>query len=82
MRHPYGTGVSGVAIAAAAYTLAIRPWQLGWGATEEESTRLLPGDDLIAQARYHRDARDHDSCPCCERVAMDRATRPGTRRLV
>jgi hypothetical protein len=49
MRHPYGAGASGVAIVAAAYTLAIRPWQLGWGATEEESTRLLPGDDLIAE---------------------------------
>jgi hypothetical protein len=49
MRHPCRAGVSGVAIAAAAYTLAIRPWQLGWGATEEESTRLLPSDDLIAK---------------------------------
>jgi hypothetical protein len=49
MRHPYGAGANGVAIVAAAYTLAIRPWQLGWGATKEESTRLLPGDDLIAE---------------------------------
>jgi hypothetical protein len=34
--------------AAAAYLLAVRPWQLRWGATDPESDRRLPGDALIA----------------------------------
>jgi hypothetical protein len=33
--------------AAAIYTLAVRPWQLRWGATEEECGSCLPGDDLV-----------------------------------
>jgi hypothetical protein len=32
---------------AAAYLLAIRRWQLRWGATDEEVDAALPGDDLI-----------------------------------
>jgi hypothetical protein len=39
-----GTAVLG---SAAAYILAIRPWQLGWGATGEERDATLAGDDLI-----------------------------------
>jgi hypothetical protein len=34
--------------AAAAYLLAVRPWQLRWGATDQESDGFLPGDDLVA----------------------------------
>lgn len=34
--------------AAAAYVLAVRPWQLRWGATDQESDGFLPGDALIA----------------------------------
>ena len=33
--------------AAAIYTLAVRPWQLGWGATDDERGSSLAGDDLI-----------------------------------
>jgi hypothetical protein len=29
------------------YTLAIRPWHMRWGATEEECTRPLPGDAIV-----------------------------------
>ena len=32
---------------AAAYLLAVRPWQLRWGATDEERDATLDGDDLI-----------------------------------
>jgi hypothetical protein len=35
--------------AAAAYLLAVRPWQLRWGATGEERAATLAGDDLIAE---------------------------------
>jgi hypothetical protein len=33
---------------AAAYFLVVRPWQLRWGATDEERGATLDGDDLIA----------------------------------
>jgi hypothetical protein len=34
-------------MAAGAYLRCVRPWYLGWGATDEELRRPLPGDDLI-----------------------------------
>jgi hypothetical protein len=34
------------------YTLAVRPWLLRWGATGEETSTPLPGDDLVPQAAY------------------------------
>src|SRR6266536_5588359 len=37
-----------IASAAAAYILAVRPWQLRWGATDEELDATLAGDDLVA----------------------------------
>jgi hypothetical protein len=41
--------VSGIAVgAAAAYLLAVRSWQLRWGATDDELDATLAGDDLIA----------------------------------
>ncbi|HUV87000.1 MAG TPA: hypothetical protein VMX79_07790 [bacterium] len=30
-----------------AYVLVFRPWQLRWGATDEELERAMPGDDLV-----------------------------------
>jgi hypothetical protein len=36
-----------VAAAAVAYAAAVRPWHLTWGATDDEGTAALPGDDLI-----------------------------------
>ena len=33
--------------ALAAYVLALRPWHLGWGATDAELKEPLPGDDLV-----------------------------------
>jgi hypothetical protein len=47
MRRRYVTSVIAVG-AAAAYILAVRPRQLRWGATDQESDQSLPGDDLIA----------------------------------
>lgn len=37
--------------ASIAYVRAVRPWQLTWGATPEEVSRPLPGDDLV-QGKY------------------------------
>jgi hypothetical protein len=50
MRSRYVVGLSATAGAAAAYILAVRPRQLAWGATDEESRGLLPGDELIENA--------------------------------
>jgi len=34
-------------VALVAYLEAIRPWHLRWGATDEETKRPLPGDDMV-----------------------------------
>jgi hypothetical protein len=36
----------------AIYLLAIRPSQLHWGATAEETTRSMPGDDLVSSPSF------------------------------
>jgi hypothetical protein len=38
-------GATGTAVVA--YLLVFRPWQLRWGATDEELARPMPGDDLV-----------------------------------
>jgi hypothetical protein len=35
------------------YLMVIRPWHLKWGATREEVDRVLPGDDLIPNAKIN-----------------------------
>jgi hypothetical protein len=47
MRRPAAVAGAAAIGSAAAYLLAIRPWQLRWGATGEERDATLPGDDLI-----------------------------------
>ena len=39
------------AAAVTAYILAIRPWHLRWGSTDEELDLSLPGDDLVPNAK-------------------------------
>lgn len=34
------------------YLRVIRPWQLHWGATEEEVTRAMPGDDVVTRPTF------------------------------
>jgi hypothetical protein len=36
----------------AAYVLIIRPWHRRWGATEEEITGRMPGDELVPDANF------------------------------
>lgn len=45
------TGVGGVAALAAGYVFAVRPWHLRWGATDEELTERLPGDEVKPDAK-------------------------------
>ncbi|MDB5076930.1 MAG: hypothetical protein JWO42_3109 [Chloroflexi bacterium] len=37
----------------AAYLRLIRPWQLRWGATDDEVARPLPGDDHVPQPTFN-----------------------------
>jgi hypothetical protein len=43
-------GLVATGAAVAAYTLVVRPWYLRWGATDDEVTRALPGDDLAGES--------------------------------
>jgi hypothetical protein len=43
---------AGLAGLGALYVKVVRPKTMRWGATDEEVTRRLPGDDLVAGKRY------------------------------
>jgi hypothetical protein len=49
------TGLKILTIAAtvAAYVRVGRPWQLTWGATPDEVSRPLPGDDLVGRPTFN-----------------------------
>jgi hypothetical protein len=40
------------ASAAGAYWYLVRPWHRAWGAAEDETTRALPGDNLLPNPKY------------------------------
>jgi hypothetical protein len=42
-----------VGAATAAYLLFIRPWQLRWGATDEELKRPMPGDEIVMRPTFN-----------------------------
>ena len=48
MKRPAAAAGAAVIGSAAAYLLAVRPWQLRWGATDKDLDATLAGDDLIA----------------------------------
>lgn len=50
MRWRMGKGAAFLGAVTAGYVLLVRPWHLGWGATEEERRARLPGDDLVVDA--------------------------------
>jgi hypothetical protein len=45
-------GVAAAGVGALAYLRMLRPWHLRWGATDEEFTRAMPGDDLVKAPQY------------------------------
>lgn len=51
-----GLKMVGVAMAVggatAAYLLYLRPWQLRWGATDEEVERSMPGDEIVERPTF------------------------------
>lgn len=44
------TGLGTLVVVVAVYVWVIKPWHMSWGATSEEVTRPLPGDQLIPGA--------------------------------
>jgi len=46
-----GALAAGLAAAASAYWFVVRPWHLRWGASDEEVTQALPGDELVPHAK-------------------------------
>ncbi len=36
-----------ILVALVLYLTVIRPWQLRWGATDDEVARPMPGDDVV-----------------------------------
>lgn len=39
--------------AVAVYVGYVRPWQLTWGATQEDVARVLPGDELVSRPTFN-----------------------------
>jgi hypothetical protein len=35
------------------YLRVIRPWQLRWGATDDEVRRVMPGDEIVARPTFN-----------------------------
>ena len=44
------TGLGILVVVVAVYVWVVKPWHMSWGATSEEVTRPLPGDELIPGA--------------------------------
>ncbi len=65
--------------AAIAYARIGRPWQLTWGATPEEVTGRLPGDELVVRPTFNAtraitiDARPEDIWPWLVQIGTTRA---------
>jgi len=45
--------VAGFSVLLFAYLVWLRPWQLRWGATDEEVARAMPGDDLVSSPHFN-----------------------------
>ena len=84
MRHRgLGSKMVGVAMAlgaaTAAYLLFIRPWQLRWGATDEELERPMPGDEVVERPTFNAtraltiEARPQEIWPWIVQIGMTRA---------
>jgi len=68
-----------VGAATAAYLLFIRPWQLRWGATDEELERPMPGDEVVERPTFNAtravtiEARPQEIWPWIVQMGMTRA---------
>lgn len=54
MRKKISIGLAALAaVTLGVYLRFIRPWQLRWGATDEEVARAMPGDDVVKHATFN-----------------------------
>ena len=74
-----GAAMAAVVVATAAYLLYIRPWQLRWGATDEELERPMPGDEIVRRPTFNAtraltiEARPEEIWPWIVQIGMTRA---------
>jgi hypothetical protein len=67
------------AVAFWVYLRFIRPWQLCWGATDEEVARAMPGDDLVKHPTFNAtravtiEARPEEIWPWLVQIGLKRA---------
>ena len=71
--------VCATVVAVVAYLLVFRPWQLRWGATDEELARAMPGDELVTEPDLDTtrgvtvDARPEEIWPWLVQIGYRRA---------
>jgi hypothetical protein len=79
MRRRWLLWAAGLAGLGALYVKVVRPATMRWGATDEEVTRPLPGDDIVAGRRYRAtraitiEARPEDIWPWLVQIGSGRA---------
>ena len=67
------------AVTVGVYLRFIRPWQLRWGATDEEVARAMPGDDVVKHATFNAtrgvtiQARPEEIWPWVVQMGINRA---------
>lgn len=53
MRKAVTVGIAALGtVAIAGYMLCLRPWQLRWGATDDEVSRSMPGDEVVSRPTF------------------------------
>ena len=75
-----GIGVAALgAVLFGVYLRVIRPWQLRWGATNEEVARAMPGDDVVKRPTFNAtravtiQARPEEIWPWLVQIGVTRA---------
>jgi hypothetical protein len=67
------------AVTLGVYLRFIRPWQLRWGATDDEVARAMPGDDVVKHATFNAtravtiQARPEEIWPWVVQMGVNRA---------
>jgi hypothetical protein len=72
----YVAPIGSVFAAAASYIGFVRPWQLTWGATNDELRGPWPGDELIPNPTTAHTRGCHRACVTGRHLALARTTRP------
>src|SRR6476646_5195066 len=82
MEKTIGIGLGGAALGAVlcgVYVRFIRPWQLRWGATDDEVARAMPGDEVVLQPTFNAtraltiQARPEEIWPWLVQIGITRA---------